>query len=36
MAWQATVIITIYAVFSDKTADLSVTKIFSIIFEYGE
>ena len=34
MAWQATVII-LYAVIFDKTADLSATKIFLIIFECG-
>ena len=35
MAWQAAVIIIIYAVFFDKTVDLSTTKKLSIIFEYG-
>ena len=34
MAWQATIVIIIYAVFFEKTADISATKMFSIIFEY--
>ena len=35
MAWQATVIIIMCAVFFDKTADLSATKNIFKSFEYG-